>query len=250
MAKLGDLAVGSLVNLNETGVAASYMVVHQGLPSADYDSSCNGTWLLRRDHCSNQMSYGSTTDYASSKIHTWFNDTFFNKLDEHIRDAIFNVKIPYQSGSTVMTGSNGLQTKIFAPSVTEVGKKPNSMLKCNVIGAAWEYFASDNTLINNYTSTRNWWSRSPSTEEAGYICCANTTATINSATVRVLPAMVIDPKMSVDKNGFVTKASIAGQATIGATGKEISGGYCNVGGVWKEVSEAYVNVNGVWKPAF
>ena len=46
-----DLAVGSSVYLMENGVATEYLVVNQGIPSGSslYDSSCDGTWLLRKD---------------------------------------------------------------------------------------------------------------------------------------------------------------------------------------------------------
>ena len=50
MAKLlGQVAVGSIVKLNENGSPTNYIVVNQGIPgnSPLYDASCNGTWLLR-----------------------------------------------------------------------------------------------------------------------------------------------------------------------------------------------------------
>ena len=47
--QLGQVAVGSIVKLNEDGSPINYIVVHQGRPSALYDVSCNGTWLLREN---------------------------------------------------------------------------------------------------------------------------------------------------------------------------------------------------------
>ena len=46
-----DLTIGSTVKLMEGGTAVDYLVVNQGIPSNSslYDSSCNGTWLLRKD---------------------------------------------------------------------------------------------------------------------------------------------------------------------------------------------------------
>lgn len=46
-----DLAVGDIVKLTENGTPVEYIVVNQGIPenSSLYDSSCNGTWLLRKD---------------------------------------------------------------------------------------------------------------------------------------------------------------------------------------------------------
>lgn len=45
-----DLAVGDIVKLTESGTPVEYIVVNQGIPenSGLYDSSCNGTWLLRK----------------------------------------------------------------------------------------------------------------------------------------------------------------------------------------------------------
>ena len=47
--KLGDVAVGEIVKLKENGASKDYIVVHQGLPGFMYDSSCNGTWLFRKN---------------------------------------------------------------------------------------------------------------------------------------------------------------------------------------------------------
>ena len=47
--KLGSMSVGSTVKLKLGGTARDFLVVHQGLPSSMYDSSCNGTWLLLKD---------------------------------------------------------------------------------------------------------------------------------------------------------------------------------------------------------
>lgn len=53
-ASLGILAssleVGAVVKLMEDGVATDFLVVNQGNPNtAQYDSSCDGTWLLRKE---------------------------------------------------------------------------------------------------------------------------------------------------------------------------------------------------------
>ena len=49
--RLGNVAVGTLLNLKENGSPGQYLVVHQGLPSSIYDSSCNGTWVFRASIC-------------------------------------------------------------------------------------------------------------------------------------------------------------------------------------------------------
>ena len=40
--RLGNVAVGGIVKLKENGSPKNYIVVHQGLPGAMYDASCNG----------------------------------------------------------------------------------------------------------------------------------------------------------------------------------------------------------------
>ena len=75
-----EIAVGSTVKLMENGVAAEYLVVHQGLPSSMYDESCNGTWLLRKDCYESRQWHSSNSNiYASSTIHAYLNGDFFAK---------------------------------------------------------------------------------------------------------------------------------------------------------------------------
>ena len=41
---LGNLAVGSIVKLNENGVPAEYLIIQQGKPASElYDDSSEGT---------------------------------------------------------------------------------------------------------------------------------------------------------------------------------------------------------------
>ncbi len=113
--QLGSMSVGSTVKLNLGGTPKDFLVVHQGLPSSMYDSSCNGTWLLLKDIYSNRTWDSSNNDYKNSDIHSYLNSTFLNLFDDDIKNAIKQVKIPYQngtgSGGSVASGSNGLSCK-------------------------------------------------------------------------------------------------------------------------------------------
>ena len=79
-----DLAIGTVVKLMEGDTAVEYLVVNQGIPSNSnlYNSSCNGTWLLRKDiHSNKEWDSGSGDDaYKTSTINTWLNGDFFNSL--------------------------------------------------------------------------------------------------------------------------------------------------------------------------
>ena len=109
--KLGTKAVGSIVKIKVNGAAKDFIIVHQGLPSSAYDASCNGTWLLMKDIYTTSTFSNNNNSYKDSSIHSYLNGTFFNLIDGDIRNAIKQVKIPYQngtgSGGSLATGSNG-----------------------------------------------------------------------------------------------------------------------------------------------
>ena len=131
---LGTKSVGSIVKLKENGAAVNYIVVHQGRPSSSYDTSCDGTWLLRQDIAENRVwDSGNSNVLESSDIHSYLNNTWINRYDSDIRNAIKQVRIPYRqnggSGGTDRTGSNGLQCRIFLLSGREVaGTAPTTSI--------------------------------------------------------------------------------------------------------------------------
>lgn len=93
--RLGDLEIGTIVHIKEGGVYQDYLVVHQGLPSSMYDSSCNGTWLLLKDIYTTRTWDRSNNDYENSNIHSYLNNIFLDLFDNDIKNAIKQVKIPY-----------------------------------------------------------------------------------------------------------------------------------------------------------
>lgn len=124
--EVGTLAVGSSVYLMENNVRTEFLVVNQGNPdTTQYDSSCDGTWLLRKEGGVVQLINDTQVNgYGTSRLNTWYNGDYFNSLGTKEQQAIREVKIPYSggtNGSEVLTGANGLSTKIFALSCYEVG---------------------------------------------------------------------------------------------------------------------------------
>lgn len=119
---LSSLAVGTVVQVKESGTAVNYIIVHQGLPSSLYDASCNGTWLLRQS-VSSQTLFGSRNPYADSALNSYCNSSIFSTFSTTLQSAIKQVKIPYTAGlssSTVYTGANGLSVKVFSLSSYEI----------------------------------------------------------------------------------------------------------------------------------
>lgn len=177
---IGNLDVGTEITLNENGEPTNYLIVNQGIPedSSLYDSSCDGTWLLRKDIYENRQWHSSNSNsYKASTIHTYLNGTFLNLFDADIREVIKQMKIPYVNGtgnSAVASGSSGLSCKIFLLSVYEVGFRTSDNPYFPVDGAKLSYFESGTgTTANNKRiaklngSATNWWLRSPDTYNAG-----------------------------------------------------------------------------------
>ena len=167
----GDIAVGTEVILNENGQPVNYLIVNQGIPSALYDASCKGTWLLRKDIAENRQWHSfNNNDYENSTIDNYLNTTFLNLFESNIRDAIKQVKIPYRKGAgygkTVTSGSSGLSTKIFLLSSTEVnlvhGYEPTNEGACLSYFSGTAQNGADNKRVAKLNgSATSWWLRSP-----------------------------------------------------------------------------------------
>ena len=213
---LGNLAVGTVVKTPINGNTREFIVVHQGNPASSmYDDSCNGTWLLLKDIYTTRAWGSSNNDYKNSDIQSYLNGTFLNLFDSGIKNAIKQVKIPYQngtgSGGSVAFGANGLSCKIFLLSGYEVGWSTTYASHFPRDGAKLSYFsygigsAANNKRIANYNgSATSWWLRSPYTDDTfdiwyvysngdyGYVTYSNTFG--------VRPALVLPSDILVDSD--------------------------------------------------
>ena len=203
----GDLDVGAVVKLKENGATVNYIVVHQGKPSSIYDSSCDGTWLLRQDIAENRVWDSENSNVLeSSDIHSYLNDTWLDRYDTDIRNAIQQVKIPYRqnggSGGTDQSGSNGLSCKIFLLSVREVGFTNNESSYFPNDGAKLGYFASGNhssaqqkRIAKLNGSATFWWLRSPYTGHISNVWAINSIGSGStpgaSGSYGVRPALIL-----------------------------------------------------------
>lgn len=216
--RLGDLEIGTIVHIKEGGVYQDFLVVEQGLPSSMYDSSCNGTWLLRKDIYTTRTWDSSNNDYKNSNIHSYLNGTFLNLFDNDIKNAIKQVKIPYQngtgSGGSVASGANGLSCKIFLLSGYELGWTTSDSSYFPRDGAKLSYFSSgtgstaNNKRIAKYNgSAASWWLRSPVTYSTdlvwGVLSLGNYRNWNDGDTCGVRPALVMPSDLLVDDNNNI-----------------------------------------------
>ena len=231
--KLGAKAAGSIVKLRENGALVDFIVANQGKPaSGNYDDSCNGTWLVRKDIHSNRTWDSSNNDYANSDVHSWLNNTYLNLLDADIKAAVKQVKIPYRKGSgtstSVTSGANGLSCKVFLPSMKEVGLSPSYAPS---EGATLSYFsAGGNTArkANLNGSPAEWWSRSPSCR-SGIYDFAYTVASSGDSnywyvtySYGVRPAFILPSDLSVSDDGTVSvNTAPTVTSTSGSSGTDL-----------------------------
>ena len=164
--RLDSKNVGDTIKIKENSTAVDFIVVHKGAPSTAYYGMDGGVIVLRKDIHSNGVYDSSNNDYANSDVHSWCNNTYLNTIQEDVRSQIMTVRIPYRrgtSGSSVSTGANGLQCKVFLLSTKEVDStesySPNE-------GAVFSYFSgggNSKRIANLNGSPNYWWLRSPNT---------------------------------------------------------------------------------------
>lgn len=212
--RMSDLVVEGTIKLNLGGAPWDWLVVHQGLPSAIYDASCDGTWLLLKNIYENrQWNSSDVNKLESSTIHSYLNSDFLNLFDSNIKDAIKQAKIPYRknggNGGVDQSGANGLSAKIFLLSGDEVGIGGENYLPKD--GAKLDYFESGtiSTSANNKRiaklngSAAYWWLRSPYTKSRPYVWCVYSSGgcyeTLLSSSYGVRPALILPSDFIVSK---------------------------------------------------
>lgn len=222
--RLGDLEIGTIVHIKENGVYQDYLVVHHGLPGAMYDSSCNGTWMLRAS-IDFKMPFGSNevNTIEKSTVQPWLDGEMLSKYDADIQNVIKQVKIPYVAGfagAPAKTGSNGYSCKIFLLSAKEVGWTQSIAAEFNLPndGAKLSYFLSGSsyqannkrTFPSNVSFANYTWLRTPGSQNvnsfyAGVIYNTGGNVDMHQSNMDggVLPAMVLPPDLAVDDNNNI-----------------------------------------------
>lgn len=227
--KLGTKAVGSIVKIKVNGASKDFIVVQQGNPNTGtYDSSCAGTWLLMKDIYTTST-FGNNNSYKDSSIHSYLNGTFFNLIDADIRNAIKQVKIPYQngtgSGGSLATGANGLSTKVFLLSGYEVGWTTSDNGYFPKDGVRLAYFGNSSggnskRIAYNGSSAAIWWLRSPCTDSYSSVWYVYTDGSSNynwyNRSYGVRPAFILPSTLVVSDDGTVSVNTAPTVSTDGA----------------------------------
>lgn len=204
--RLGNIAVGTVLHLQESGVYQDYIVVHQGLPSSLYDASCNGTWLTRKNISSNVTWGTNNYFYPQSELKTYM-DEWVEVYESSMLPYIHEAKIPYYDG-WIFSGSNGLPATVFPLSASEIG---DSRIQD---GAVLSYFsgssAQRNRIFNYNGSPSDWFTRTggSSAIEADVIT-VNDSGDIEvliAGRYGALPTIIVNPDVLVDDNNNIIAA--------------------------------------------
>ena len=249
--KLGTKAVGDIVKLKVSGTAKEFIIVHKGKPSAMYDDSCDGVWLLMKDIYEMRQWNNSNSEllYENSSIHSYLNSTFLTLFDANIRNAIKQVKIPYLKGGSVQSGANGLSCKVFLLGGYELNFR-------NIFpadGAGLDGFAK--SIINNpaYLATYNgtltkWWLRSISTLNINYAgLVRGYTYDSESATESngIRPCIILPSNTLVDNSDNVVPVDLTTHKTlVNGTVYEVKGGKTLVNGTVYNILKGRTLING------
>ena len=178
-AQIGTLDVGTTIYIEENNISVPYIIVNHGKPqnSSLYDSSCNGTWVLRKDiYKIGEWRADASNNPIGADIYSSMEE-MLNLYGHNVKDSIKTVKIPYCVGgrsATVNSGANGLQCKIFPLGGYEVGWTTSTNSVFPVDGAVLSYFkgtaSTDEKRVSKYENTATqWWTRSPQTNSGNNV---------------------------------------------------------------------------------
>jgi hypothetical protein len=211
---IGTLPVRSLIGFKKNDTEIPYIVVHQGLPD-NYDSSCNGTWLLRKNiYMNKRIDSKQEAVYDNNpEIATFLDDTFFTFFPQNVQQKIKTVKIPGHSLS---------EHKVFLLGAVEIGVNYESFNIGSLEKTKLDYFnkydintgpSADKVALYNNNSSK-WWLRTwhyvgnNAEEDTFYVTEDGEVSGTNDTTQEygIRPAIVaandIKVTMEPDENGY------------------------------------------------
>lgn len=224
--KISALSAGSLVKLNENGVAKKYIMLgynHYGKAEVT---------LLRKDAVGNRAYNACQSGYNvynGNSLDSFCNEQHIQCLDPVIRACLVNVPIPTTDGHVNGTWSatvRNLMRKCFSLSAAEVGNGGSD-------GTAFPYLSTQANRIayqDETTTAVYWWLRSPNSSRDDYAYYVGTGGSVNYHSVYygnicARPALALSSEIlvsdSADSSGCYTIASAP-------AGEE----YQKVNGVW------------------
>ena len=224
--KISALSAGSLVKLNENGVAKKYIMLgynHYGKAEVT---------LLRKDAVGNRAYNACQSGYNvynGNSLDSFCNEQHIQCLDPVIRACLVNVPIPTTDGHVNGTWSatvRNLMRKCFSLSAAEVGNGGSD-------GTAFSYLSTQANRIayqDETTTAVYWWLRSPSSSYSNYAYYVVTVGSVGSN--------------GVCNGNFCARPALALSSEILVSDSADSSGCYTIASA--PAGEEYQKVNGVW----
>lgn len=204
--QLGQVAVGTLVKLNENGSPVEFYVAKH-----DYESGLNGagrTLLVRKECYDNRVwNNVQVNTYASSVLDSWLNSDYKNLLDSDFLTVIGTTKFQYTIGYGDKTLST-LERAIFQLSRTELGftLPADANFEGNILPIA---SILQKAFLNGETNSQ--WTRTPNTSylTAAFFVYAGGSSDSTGVTAEAgsRPAFTVPSTLSVTDDGTLSLAS-------------------------------------------
>ena len=224
--KISALSAGSLVKLNENGVAKKYIMLgynHYGKAEVT---------LLRKDAVGNRAYNACQSGYNvynGNSLDSFCNEQHIQCLDPVIRACLVNVPIPTTDGHVNGTWSatvRNLMRKCFSLSAAEVGNGGSD-------GTAFSYLSTQANRIayqDETTTAVVWWLRSPYSGDSGYAYRVGTDGGVYN--------------YYVYRGNFCARPALALSSEILVSDSADSSGCYTIASA--PAGEEYQKVNGVW----
>lgn len=226
--KISALSAGSLVKLNENGVAKKYIMLgynHYGKAEVT---------LLRKDAVGNRAYNACQSGYNvynGNSLDSFCNEQHIQCLDPVIRACLVNVPIPTTDGHVNGTWSatvRNLMRKCFSLSAAEVGNGGSD-------GTAFSYLSTQANRIayqDETTTAVYWWLRSPYSSYSYYgAYFVVTDGSVNSSD-------------RVYRGDYCARPALALSSEILVSDSADSSGCYTIASA--PAGEEYQKVNGVW----
>ena len=210
---LGGSAAGSTVTLMENGVAAEYLVLQQGYPTAG-----NGNTLLRRKDAVDQMAWdsGGVNAYSDSSVDSYLSGDYIERFTPNMQAMLQIVNISSAAGNGNTT-VGAIPRKAFILSYAEAGFPTHANAPAE--GTAIPYFDSDAKRVVQLNGVAvNQWTRTPfgsSTTNAWIIL--NTGAVSSGAVTGqygIAPCIVLKSDVQVNPDGSIVESDNSPVVTL------------------------------------
>ena len=213
---ISEQAVGTIIKINENGAPVEYLIVHQGLPAAMYDESCNGCWVLRKTVAPSRVWDSTNNDYKNSDIQAYLNGSWTSRYEPWVMEKVRQVKIPYQDGvgnaGRIESGENGLSCKLFLLGAYELGWTDRWDEGFPEDGVKLDYFTDGTSssadgkrvAVFDDGGEASWWLRSCVQRGSAGVWRVMTDGDFDGIQCNrdfgVRPAVILDPATLVDQN--------------------------------------------------